>query len=173
MAFSRVAITYLAPSANSPSFLPCTWKVSWLPSFQANPPARLNQVRLFIYRYQASQRTLPAPAAPHDPEQGFSSVPPSLPLPPVDASIQDNKDYFVTEVYFTWAEPNAEGINWIALVEVVTGSVLYLRPLVGCLATALVFQVDPVTQSGDPADNPGAGGPRLDTLFWNPYVRTP
>jgi hypothetical protein len=50
-----------------------------------NPLPRLNQARLFVFRYQAGQRTPPPPVNPQDPAQGFNHPPLSLPLPQVAA----------------------------------------------------------------------------------------
>jgi hypothetical protein len=120
-----------------------------------NLAPRINQVRLFIYRYRASQRTL-TPVTPQQPAECFINPPPSISLPPVTQTVQDGNDYFVTETYFTWSVRGTEELNWIALVAVESGSVLYLRPLVSCLVQGLVFDVDPVTRSGDPTNNPAA-----------------
>lgn len=67
-------------------------------------------------------------------------------LPAVDSSINDGDYYVVREVRFTFPSVNSP-ISWRCLIEVNTGSILRLE--VGLyLATAMVFENDPMTTTG-------------------------
>lgn len=114
--------------------------------------SRINGVRMLVYRYDPAQRTEPGTS---DESVSFEPVVPDLPLPPLPPSFRAGEYYAAAEVLFDHAPPDMEELHWRALIEPVTGSVLYLRPLVAH-ATALVFKVDPITQTGDPSKTPAA-----------------
>ena len=81
--------------------------------------------------------------------QGDSPLP-SLPLPPVPDSIEEGEHYVCVKVDFGLDAPAFGGrLNWVAILEVRTLAVLYLRPFVDDL-TGLVFTVDPDTTNGGP-----------------------
>lgn len=119
---------------------------------------------LFIYRYRAADRTLEGESESPEPDQGFASASPTLPLLPVCNSVSEGGDYFVTEVQFTWGEAGRVPHHWTALIEVNSGSVLYLRPHLGCLSDGLAFHSDPVTQSGSLSNNADAADSVLDSF---------
>lgn len=125
---------------------------------------KINRVgRLFVYRYDRAQRLLPnIPTTPE--ETGFQVTPPVISVPDVAASIEDGRDYIVSEMLFSLSTIQAPEMNWMALIEVETGSVLYLRPLVSCLSDGLVYEVDPVTRTGNPANTPAASDVILDSF---------
>ena len=121
--------------------------------------ARILSGRFFIYRYVPEER-LPKGAAPPPSEvdEAFigqeipalsAEVEPALPLPPVDDRIRPGGDYVVAEIVFFYPTPEWGDINWRALVELETGSVLYLRALAAHVVRGLVFIHDPITESGD------------------------
>lgn len=100
--------------------------------------------RQVVYRYEPDQRE-----EPHAGEGCFTGSPSVPPLPPLTREgIAKGKHYIVDEVLFD-AAVSAEQpvVHWRALVEPLSGDVLYLRPLVAG-ATALVFDRDPQTQTG-------------------------
>lgn len=123
---------------------------------------RVIQGRFFVYRYVADGRYAPG-AGKGDLTTPLSAPPPYLDLPPVDDSIRDGADYLVAEVTFHQPIADWGALNWRALVEVETGSTLYLRALADTV-DGLVFQHDPMTESGNAANGPGA-----TTAVLNPF----
>src|SRR5439155_11512708 len=68
-------------------------------------------------------------------------------LPPVPRTIRPGRDYVVAEVVFTFPFAGFEQLNWRALIEVETNTVLYLRALIAGV-DARVFTYDPITSTG-------------------------
>ncbi len=134
--------------------------------------ARLLSGRFFIYRYDPDER-LPRQPEPQEPgpdiglagdEAGSPLVEdtePTLPLPPVSDSIEPGADYLVAELVFFYPTSEWGDINWRALVELETGSVLYLRALAAHV-NGKVFVLDPVTESGNAANGPAANSATLN-----------
>lgn len=119
---------------------------------------RVNRGRFYVYRYDPAERQ-PARAGDGD---GFDierdDVAITLPLPPVPDSIRPGGDYLVAEVLFTLPHGGLESLNWRALIEVETGTVLWLRALIAGV-NGLVFRFDPITSTGtltNTADQPAA-----------------
>jgi hypothetical protein len=115
----------------------------------------VNSKRLMIFRYNASNRQfVPPPKAKQDrPKPLFE--PPTIPLPATPPGIVDGDFYVALEVYFSLDVPNYGLINWLALIEVETGTVLYLEALIDG-AAGYVFLTDPVTKSGNSANSPSS-----------------
>ena len=91
----------------------------------AAPNMRINRTRLMVYRYDAARREH------HDAgEHGFGAQPPTLPLPPLPASIRDGNHYVVVEALFSYPLPDWGMLNWQAFIEPDSGAVLFLRALV-------------------------------------------
>jgi hypothetical protein len=125
------------------------------------PKIRINGTSLMVYRYDAARR---GETHPHDADEvGFGGEPPTLPLPPVPATIKDGTYYVVLDLLFTLPLPDWGAMNWRAFIEVKTGAVLFLRALVDG-ATALVFERDPLTKTGNAANLPSASAATLDLL---------
>jgi hypothetical protein len=122
---------------------------------------RINRTQLMVYRYKAANRIDSHP--PGDSDPGFHSEPPTLPLPPVPASIVDGTHYIAVEALFSLPLPNYGMLNWRAFIEPESGAVLYLRALVDGV-TGLVFDRDPITKTGNPANLPTAASAVLDAL---------
>ena len=119
---------------------------------------RINRTRLMVYQYDPANRVH------HDHgDPGFGAQPPSLPLPPVPASIKPGTHYVVVEALFSYPLPNWGTLNWQAFVEPESGAVLYLRALVDGV-TGLVFDRDPITKTGNLANLPTASNAILDPL---------
>ena len=115
---------------------------------------RLIRGRLYVYRYDANERLPKHEAVPPETAGAPDShQDPVLPLPPVPASIKDGQYYTVAEVTFELGIPGNEKLVWLALVEIETNAVLYLRALASGV-NGLVFKVDPITQSGNAANSP-------------------
>ncbi|HEX6254203.1 MAG TPA: hypothetical protein VFZ70_00190 [Euzebyales bacterium] len=110
----------------------------------------VNQSRFYVYRYDPQARQ---PAAPDDHVQGThdleaDDVEITLPLPPVPDTIRAGGDYLVTEVVFTLPYAGFDTLNWRALIEVETNSILWLRALVAGV-NGFVFTLDPISSTGD------------------------
>ena len=101
--------------------------------------------RWWLYRYDRARRLDPE-SAPG--QNGRASGPPTLALPEVDPRIEAGLHYPVVEVLFRLTVPSWGAVNWRALIEPVTGSVLYLRSLVAC-ATGRVYLSDPTVETGN------------------------
>ncbi|HYW16906.1 MAG TPA: hypothetical protein VE891_12245 [Allosphingosinicella sp.] len=120
---------------------------------------RINRTSLIVYRYDSSKRLDSHPHDMHD--SGFGGEAPTLPVGRVPAAIRDGVHYVVIDALFTLALPDWGTLNWRAFVEVETGAVLYLRALVDG-ATAMVFERDPITKTGQAAHLPTATAAVLD-----------
>ena len=79
--------------------------------------------------------------------ESFEKGPPTLPLPPVPASIIPGRHYVVREVLFRLIVPGEPLLNWRAFVEPESGAVLYLRALTAS-ATGAIFETDPIARTG-------------------------
>jgi hypothetical protein len=88
---------------------------------------------------------------------------PLLALPEVDSSIKSGDWRLVSEVTFAFTTPEHGRLNWRALVDVQTDSVLLLEPLVAGL-NGLVFHRDPITSTGNAANTPNLGDAALNPL---------
>lgn len=136
--------------------------------------ARILSGRFFVYRYDPEAR-LPRESPPNRPqiEVDLTSTAtasplvvekePVLPLPPVDEQIRPGGDYLVVEIVFFYPTAEWGDINWRALVELETGSILYLRALAAHV-DGLVFVSDPVSESGN-----AAIGPTSTSAVLNPF----
>ena len=119
------------------------------------PTTALINGRLVAYRYQPELRfrgriepsgdTESAPAG----EAGPMGVPPPFPdIPPVHESIEPRRTYLCAEMIFRHDLPEYGELVWLMLVEVETGSILYLECQT-CFVNGLVFRVDPNVGSGN------------------------
>ncbi len=126
-------------------------------------PLTINAQKFMIFRYrEATRRRAITPAKRHGrPSSGH----PTLPLPPVHASIRDGKDYVVRAVYFSFDFPPARPLHWVAIIEVETGSVLLAYPFIANVM-GWVFKADPATLGGPTAN---AGNAALNR--WRSPVR--
>src|SRR4051794_22356127 len=104
---------------------------------------------LVIFRYDASRRLEDSPDEQHDhPEMTVQAPPPA-------SSVEDGKDYVAADIVFTAATAGRPELAWNVVVEVETGSVLYLRAFIDDV-NGFVFRTDPITQTGNVADTPAA-----------------
>lgn len=126
--------------------------------------ARAIRGRFFVYRYEEDKRFPPRlyetvlPESSDETESPVISVEsheevPVLDLPPVSPSIADGAWRVVSEVTFHLKTPEFGTLNWRALVDVETDSILMLEPLVSG-NFGLVFHRDPITSSGDTGNIP-------------------
>ena len=129
----------------------------------------IRSVRLVVFRYDAATRLDPddrpqrdgdeQPIGAADLEHPHLAL---LPLPSVSDEIRDGDHYVSAEVVFTLRGRQGEAA-WMAIFEVKTGSVLYLRAFVDDV-NALVFTRDPITATGNAADGPAASNTVLNPL---------
>jgi hypothetical protein len=131
---------------------------------------RIIRGRFYVYKYDEKKR-LPvsedkSTRAKTTPEQTDAGFPgehePILPLPPVHRSIKDGQYYVVAEIIFSFPIRN-ESLNWLALVEIDTGSVLLLKAMVASV-NGYVFKQDPITSSGLSSKDPDK-----DNTTLNPF----
>lgn len=126
--------------------------------------ARLIRRRLYVYKYDKDKR-LPKLGKiekseklnkKEDELQDFENIEeqiPILPLYPVDDKIKHGQYYVVDEITFSFTTEEYGAINWIALVELETKSVLYLRALAASV-NGQVFKHNPISSSGNPVHSP-------------------
>lgn len=128
--------------------------------------------RFFVFRYNANERISNGREAvsPESAEETESPTIdsesredlPVLSLPKVDPSIEDGAWRVVSEVTFQLKTPELGVLNWRALVDVETNSVLLLEPLVSG-NVGLVFHRDPITSSGNLSNSPDRDNSVLNT----------
>jgi hypothetical protein len=124
---------------------------------------RLIRGRFWVYRYDADERLPPAddhsspPARKRGKSGGKEMHGPHEPMPfevpAVSARIKDGAWYVVAEITFEVVSAE-DRHTWRVLVELETGSVLYLRPLFDNVS-GMVYASDPITTTGTtvPASN--------------------
>ncbi|MCX6631386.1 MAG: hypothetical protein NTW28_27550 [Candidatus Solibacter sp.] len=109
----------------------------------------VQRVRLLILRYKAERREM----VEGPPESGqFGHQHATLSLPPVAKSLQEGRHYVAAEVQFALAAKGQPAMNWSAIIEADTLSVLYLRVFADDV-NGMVFQDDPITNNAGPAPN--------------------
>jgi hypothetical protein len=127
---------------------------------------KINETRLVVFKYEASKRFTDHGRHDNDKEGhgGHSEKDFTLPLQPVNDTVKDGEFYIVHEVLFTYGPSNARTLNWRAMIEVETNSVLYLRALTDNFLSGMVFKCDPITDSGSTTNNPNATSATLDAV---------
>jgi len=126
--------------------------------------ARLIRGRFYVYRYDEKERVPPAENLDLTSDSDFEhEYIPILPLFPVHEKIKNDEFYLAAEITFCFDTSQHGHINWIALVELETNSVLYLRPLSASI-TGKVFKYDPITSSGDAGNLPSSNNATLNPL---------
>jgi hypothetical protein len=121
------------------------------PGAQPSTTPSIKRQRLIVYQYDESKRTKPDERPGGEPGAEVKPIThPSLPLPPVAPDISHGRHYVAAEIIFSLTWRDIEDLPWVALVEVETLSVLYLRAFVDEV-TGLVFEEDPITLNNGPA----------------------
>ncbi|MEJ7769314.1 MAG: hypothetical protein WKF89_15955, partial [Chitinophagaceae bacterium] len=117
---------------------------------------------LYVYEYQQENRVQY-----HDPleEESFGKHEEEIKLPPVPDTINENNFYVVNAVTFISKEDLLPK-PYIALIEVETGTILYLRSLSSDL-TGLIFRTDPISLTGVLANTPASTNATLNPLRSN------
>ena len=109
--------------------------------------------KFFVHKYDPQKRYAGKPSAPDD-KKRVEEVSlevgdiPLLKLPPVPDKIERGRAYLVAELIFRYNPPGFDGLVWLILVEIETGSILYIECMT-CGVNGLVFKRDPVVKTGD------------------------
>lgn len=118
--------------------------------------------RLVVYQYDERKRIKPDEQPAGSPNADVKPIShPSLPLPPVGDDIKQGRHYVAEEIIFTYTWRDIADLPWVAIVDVETLTVLYLRAFVDDV-TGLVFKEDPITANNGPA--PSAPVAQLNPL---------
>jgi hypothetical protein len=125
--------------------------------------SKINGIKLVIYQYDPDQRTISREIPKEKKAVSFEEAPPALPLPPVPEAIKAGMHYVVAEVLFDLDWPEWKDMHWRALIEPISGAVLYLRALVSA-ATGKIFRMDPISLTGDTGLVPSASENSLNDL---------
>lgn len=122
----------------------------------------IKRQRLVIYQYDEHKRTKPDEHPAGEPSTNVKPIThPSLPLPPVAPNIRQGQHYVAAEIIFELTWRDIDDLPWVAIVDVETLTVLYLRAFVDDV-TGLVFSEDPITLNNGPA--PSAPVAQLNPL---------
>jgi zinc metalloprotease ZmpB len=119
-------------------------------SAAADNGPRLLSGKFFIYKYDPNKRYAGKPSPASDRKNGTPGETGEIPLldiPPVNDKIKADRAYLVGELIFQQGRGRA-GLVWLILVEVETGSILYIECMT-CGVNGLVFKRDPINSSGD------------------------
>lgn len=119
---------------------------------RADDGARLLSGKFFIYKYDPKKRYAGKPSPRDDKRIGeVSEEGQSIPiptLPPVSDKIKPGRAYLVAEIIFTSDQAGFNGLTWLILVELETGSILYIECMT-CGVNGLVFRRDPMVKTGN------------------------
>lgn len=120
---------------------------------RTNDGATLLSGKFFIYKYDPSKRYAGKPEPPDqrrkDNEISLEEEEvPLIKLPPISDKIKAGRAYLVAELIFKYNPAGFEGLVWLILVELETGSILYIECMT-CGVNGLVFRRDPVVKTGD------------------------
>jgi len=110
---------------------------------------RVLRRRLMVYRYEKSKRVVRLQRRSGKAHTKPTLDHPTLRLPAVNRKIRQGRHYVVAALDFRTISESFGVLNWVALVEAETLSVLYLRALVDHVC-GLVFKADPITLAGGP-----------------------
>jgi hypothetical protein len=131
---------------------------------------KISRQRLVIYQHDAER--LNHELAPSRRGGAFRHGAPVLPLRCVHPSIRPGQHYVARAVYFAFDLPPVRPLHWVALLEAETASVLLLRPFVENV-TGWVFEADPATLGGPPAQAPNAALDRMRKAIMLPRLKPP
>lgn len=131
--------------------------------FKEQPEFHITKRDQVIYQYDPGQRKQQVPKD-KQADRNLAERAMDIVLPPVDKSIKPGQYRVATEVFFTSAVGDLK-LNWHALIDYRTDSILYIRPLIEMMATGYVYDRDPLTTTGDVSIVPSAStavlnGPR-------------
>lgn len=130
----------------------------------AKPKITVNKIDQVLYCYVPKARQEPE-KHPEGADRDLAARLLELVLPAVKKGIKAGQYYIVTEVLFMM-DFGKFALNWHALIEPETNSVVYIRPLVA-QSSGWVYEHDPITLTGDASIVPGSPTEVLNA------VRTP
>jgi len=143
-AFVRNAIKVKLPSVNG--------KPNKGKDRPVHDETRLLSGKFFIYKYDPKKRYAGKPAPPEGKIDGAVSAEdreiPIPKLPPVSDKIKTGRAYLVAEIVFISNLGGFGGLSWLIMVEIETGSILYIECMT-CGVNGLVFRRDPVVKTGN------------------------
>src|SRR6266567_5848496 len=117
--------------------------------------------QLVIYRYESAKRVPETPPVRGETAKqehsSFTTALPSLPLPAVVDAIREGHHYVCAKIDFALSVQPYGLLHWIAIIEVESLSVLYLRAFVDSI-NGMVFEDDPVTTNGGPLPTSNSAG---------------
>lgn len=126
--------------------------------------------KFFIYKYDPEKRLAGKPSSSGEKLKTPSAEVQETPipeLPPVSGKIKSGRAYLVAEIVFIANLGGLGPLSWLILVELETGSVLYIE----CMAAGvngMVFRRDPMVRTGDLTitsdDNNGALNPQAESM---------
>src|SRR6185295_8453150 len=100
-------------------------------SDQGATTGAVKRQRLVIYQYDEHKRTKPDEHPVGETNANVKPIiHPSLPLPPVAPTIRQGQHYVAVEIIFELTWRDIEDLPWVAIVDVETLTVLYLRAFV-------------------------------------------
>ena len=118
---------------------------------QTDGRVRLLSGKFFIYKFDPKKRYAGKPVAADKKNNGGVGEEREIPLldiPPVNDKIRSGRAYLVAELIFKYDPPGFSGLVWLILVEVETGSILYIECMT-CGVNGLVFKRDPMVKTGN------------------------
>ncbi|HEY4323532.1 MAG TPA: hypothetical protein VGN20_06085 [Mucilaginibacter sp.] len=130
---------------------------------QAKQRITINKKRLVIFKYNADNRQFTPDEKTKKRGDKKFFIPPTIPLSKVPDTITDGGFYVSLEIYFSMEVPGYGLVNWLVIIDVETGTVLYLEALIDG-ANGYVFLTDPVTKSGNSANSPSSSDATLNTF---------
>ena len=114
--------------------------------------AQLLSGKFFIYKYDPEKRYAGKPSPPDEQvTRDISAEEQGIPIPrlrPVSEEIEAGQSYLVAETIFTYNLAGFHGSVWLILVELETGSILYIECMTSGV-NGLVFRRDPIVKTGD------------------------
>jgi len=131
---------------------PTTTKIKRAKVSRVHDETRMLSGKFFIYKYDPKRRYAGRPSPLHEiktkkisEEEQEIRIPK---LPAVSDKIKSEESYLVAEVIFTSNAPGFNGLVWLILVEVETGSILYIECMT-CGVNGKVFRLDPIVKTAD------------------------
>lgn len=128
---------------------------------------QIQRRRLVVYRFERlnrfRDRPEPGPKEPVGIEDFHASASraPTLPLPPLPDTLEESRHYVCVRIDFGLRSSElGVQMNWVALLEVRTLAVVYLRAFADDVS-GLVFHIEPATDNGGP-------GPSATSAQLNP-----
>jgi len=143
--FVRKTIDVTGPAANA--------KTKSAKDNRADDGVRLLSGKFFIYKYDPKKRYAGKPSQPDDKKSAREILieeqdVPLIKLPPVSDKVKTGRAYLIAEMIFKYNPPGFDGLVWLILVELETGSILYIECMT-CGVNGLVFKRDPMVKTGN------------------------